>query len=73
MQLFYFSGENRGKTVFLVLPKILYAYGHIHFPWFCFIAKTIKPITHTALDGSGGHQFCQATLEVASVSKLMKY
>lgn len=66
-------GKTEEKQYFWFYPKLLCAYGHIHFPWFCFIAKTIKPITHTALDGSGGHQFCQATLEVASVSKLMKY
>lgn len=45
--------KTKEKEYFLFYPKLLYAYGHIHFAWFHFIAKAIKPITHTALDSSG--------------------
>lgn len=69
---FWFQWGKARKKYFCIYPKILYAYGRIPFAWFCFIAKAIKPVTHTALDSSGSSVF-QAMLEVASLRKLMKY
>jgi len=41
IHFFASAGKTKEKTYFWFYPKCLHAYGHIHFAWFCLIAKTI--------------------------------